>query len=821
MITTNINGDAISQAFIDEIRSDAPRIIARLWYNGAELACDIVNITIEKGSCGSETFMLGDVIGDLLTATVKNLTASIKGQKIECHIGAWTGSDYEYISTGVFTVSDVKKTRYQSTITAYSGIVADSGDPFDTSGLASQSIINLAVRLQSDLGCTITFDAGIDTSPEITQSLEGLSDYQVLQIIATCCAGYAINDNQGNIRIKKFDAAPTLSVDTGMMVTLPEISEKPYKVRNVGVLVSEDTVDNEGNEVPAVYYVLESQAYLRVLRQGTDYYLVDENENRIIVNIRPEIADLYFTCEYMTQEIYTENIRKIVGYEYYPADVGLTLGDPRLEGSDVLAVTDIDGRIYNVPCHQLTHTYTGGFTSQIQSADGTETENDIGTTYPITEKLQALSRQTGTAQATAENAYQIAGTTKQYFWFLEEMPPDIDEKISTGAHITEVPQADFIDPDSLYYCTGGNLLARSNGIAVRNGLEELAIFGESVRIGSSSSSMLFLTDSGIQADSQDGTTYFLINSTGASISQRISDGGNQEIASGSSYQFAVTYLLTDKFSRWPDMPAGTRLYVKSLFTFKARSSGTTPQEMTFGGSFTLLKGTSEDQTFYNTRFSVRYTYDPDTEQVAIILSAQGTFADAYYPSIIDYEDFVTVVTAAPTYRFGVNLPFTGQPVSTAFGDGTIPGAYAVALGKYNEEDTDNSYALMIGNGTADDDRANAFTVDWSGDLTIAGQHQELFKITTLAVETGNIEADSYKAGQNYTMTEESGYNAVGIVGWSTTNWRIQPTSHYIASNTQLFSGFANYKAPPASGTVPTASATITFRILWLKATSAV
>lgn len=95
-------------------------------------------------------------------------------------------------------------------------------------------------------------------------------------------------------------------------------------------------------------------------------------------------------------------------------------------------------------------------------------------------------------------------------------------------------------------------------------------------------------------------------------------------------------------------------------------------------------------------------------------------------------------------------------------------------------------------------------------------HSALYKVTTLAVETGNISADSYKQGENYTMTAEEGYTAVGIVGWSTTNWRIQPTSHYVNSNTQLFAGFANYKAPPSSGTVPTASATITFRILWIK-----
>lgn len=111
----------------------------------------------------------------------------------------------------------------------------------------------------------------------------------------------------------------------------------------------------------------------------------------------------------------------------------------------------------------------------------------------------------------ANNANTIAGSTNQYFWHTEstvyyrtedttvdaskayyeliasvyslvtpvgtENPSEegwYEAFIDTGAHITEVPRDDFIsDPDN----GGGNLLARSNGIAVRNGLTERAVFG--------------------------------------------------------------------------------------------------------------------------------------------------------------------------------------------------------------------------------------------------------------------------------------------------------------------------------------------------------
>lgn len=41
----------------------------------------------------------------------------------------------------------------------------------------------------------------------------------------------------------------------------------------------------------------------------------------------------------------------------------------------------------------------------------------------------------------------------------------------------------------------------------------------------------------------------------------------------------------------------------------------------------------------------------------------------------------------------------------------------VAIGKYNIEDTSFIYSFIIGNGTADNERSNALTVDWGGNIT--------------------------------------------------------------------------------------------------------
>lgn len=52
-------------------------------------------------------------------------------------------------------------------------------------------------------------------------------------------------------------------------------------------------------------------------------------------------------------------------------------------------------------------------------------------------------------------------------------------------------------------------------------------------------------------------------------------------------------------------------------------------------------------------------------------------------------------------------------------EGTLASSnYQTAIGKYNVEDTNNTYALIIGNGTDGNSRSNAFTVDWNGNIKI-------------------------------------------------------------------------------------------------------
>lgn len=93
--------------------------------------------------------------------------------------------------------------------------------------------------------------------------------------------------------------------------------------------------------------------------------------------------------------------------------------------------------------------------------------NKVGANLTATQKIvQAVKK-------TAEKASRIATTTAQYFW------------VSTGgndngAHITAIPQEEFeADPQN----GGGNTLLTTNGVAIRDGLTELASFAsDGIRI---------------------------------------------------------------------------------------------------------------------------------------------------------------------------------------------------------------------------------------------------------------------------------------------------------------------------------------------------
>ena len=264
-----------------------------------------------------------------------------------------------------------------------------------------------------------------------------------------------------------------------------------------------------------------------------------------------------------------------------------------------------------------------------------------------------------TACSTSEAALNIAEGVDEHFWH-----------DNTGAHVTEDTQKDYQqDPSS----AGGNTLITSQGMAVRKGIAELASFGNG---------RLFFT---------------LQNATGGN-SVAIDIG-----ASGSSVAISAKYegyidANSEKAVLLQGEPTGTInvTYIGSTLSFTVGTAEI--KTITYGGlEYTVTYNGSDTFTFTNPR--PRYS------------------ADIY----ITYN----TVIIAPYYDFGTRATgtYTGTGASSLVLGRDLNAKYEneLVIGQYNRITPSGTVkAFVIGNGTSNTSRSDAFTVDVDGNVEAAG-----------------------------------------------------------------------------------------------------
>ena len=87
-------------------------------------------------------------------------------------------------------------------------------------------------------------------------------------------------------------------------------------------------------------------------------------------------------------------------------------------------------------------------------------------------------------------------------------------------------------------------------------------------------------------------------------------------------------------------------------------------------------------------------------------------------SLRDFYKKLFCGTGEYSRQEGYNTTASGEG-SHAEGFGTTASSnYQHVSGKYNVSDTNNTYAVIVGNGTADNARSNAFAVEWNGSINV-------------------------------------------------------------------------------------------------------
>lgn len=353
----------------------------------------------------------------------------------------------------------------------------------------------------------------------------------------------------------------------------------------------------------------------------------------------------------------------------------------------------------------------------------------------------AVAAAADAAETAATAAQAVANAVNQHFW-----------TDGSGVHVTEVTQEEWLDPLSPNYQSGANQLSNSAGILLRDGLTNfaqltpgetafydgagnastnvVATFGTSGSvIGKAAESHAFIDYHSLQMVDKEGSTYFFVS----------------DLRDGSGY---ATITETFVYAQVQPLDLGIEATTVTGVTVNgadwAGYSFVPPKSVYLTGGMTA--GDVVAVTFETTdQLAKAYTLgtrsgDPGPMSVA---EGSGTTSSGYASHAEGYSTLATApgahaegerttangdyshaegggTTASRTYSHAEgNGTIASGPISHAQGLGTIAqAAYQTALGKHNVADSTN--AVIIGNGTADNARSNALTVDWSGNVNAAG-----------------------------------------------------------------------------------------------------
>lgn len=346
---------------------------------------------------------------------------------------------------------------------------------------------------------------------------------------------------------------------------------------------------------------------------------------------------------------------------------------------------------------------------QIQLGDNPQTLASA-ITSTLGSQFTELSQKVQAAQAKADYAVSISGDDNQYFWFR-------GTGTDTGAHITQVERDQFeADPTM----GGGNLLARSNGVAVRDGLLELASFGER----------------GIFLNNRDNVPIMRVEAASNRTSTFCADGP--------FYNNDGTQT-TGILSKAPVADSDIGVVMESA------------QQFTFVYGTASQQSTERVHGEYQIRITVEYDGDVTFTAYAQQRSTpEEEYGDPYPARIITCYYYAQ--TYQPLYTVGSSVGDRGG-FSSTFGEGLkAESPYQFVVGQFNDNISDDIFE--VGVGSSNDNRRTIFSVGRDGLYCGAGAEiagHITSKRGSAASVSGHYRLDALYAiecrpGQNKTLT---------------------------------------------------------------------
>lgn len=371
----------------------------------------------------------------------------------------------------------------------------------------------------------------------------------------------------------------------------------------------------------------------------------------------------------------------------------------------------------------------------------------------------------------------------QYFWF----ESNSSSAWGSGAHVTLYPESQFTDSTNPNYMKGQNIIMNTDGFSIRNGaLPMMVLDNDSLDFNA--------------VDTTQGTyvTMATFGLTGATIGQT-SNAHSVIDANGQRFYASdgTTQLANIGYGPGTDSSGGTSN--APYYTFGTRY-GTVGNYSVSEGRGTTASGAYSHAEGWSTYATAS---DSHAEGFEARATGQHSHAEGGPSSSSSGELFSTTASGPAAHAEGWATKASGSGSHSQNLRTIAAKSSQTALGTYNIEDTSattvhpngiasyGQYAVIVGNGTADDARSNALTVSWNGNVKASGSITDgsgnvlSNKENLLAVETHHasvsLPASDY-AAVDVTMTK-TGYTFLGVVGfqaqgtgstlgWVTACWKL-------------------------------------------------
>ncbi len=363
-----------STSFQNMLQRDSRTFNARFLNGTDEITGDIKSITIYKGSCGSSEFSPGICFCPYLEATIDNIGTAVEGLELELQIGikvrgSFDNPVWDYITLGHFTAGKPETNVHRTSFTAQGRIASRMNMPLK-SGIWNPTVGHVASILTEETGVIIVFAPHINSRAKIEGPLKNLTGREALALIAATIGGYATETAEGNVYVDKFPRTITASYGADIMLEPPVFADYDVNITGVEVIVSEETDDAE-----EISY-----------RSGDPVNITISNP-------------------YMSESAFSQFAANMIGLQYRPGTIPLSLGDPRLEPWDVLQITDTEENSFVVPCMNIIHTFDGGFETEVIAPglpDDTQVPSQIDKAVKIALSAEAEAARAKTAAENAE-----------------------------------------------------------------------------------------------------------------------------------------------------------------------------------------------------------------------------------------------------------------------------------------------------------------------------------------------------------------------------------------------------------------------------------